>query len=42
MAFGAPGKTTKDKNGNPKEILGRYWPKGYSDHLPVVVLLKEN
>lgn len=42
MAFGAPGKTTKDKNGNPREILGRYWPKGYSDHLPVVVLLKEN
>lgn len=42
MAFGSPGNTIKDKNGNPKEILGRYWPKGYSDHLPVVVLLKEN
>ncbi|MFN3951216.1 MAG: endonuclease/exonuclease/phosphatase family protein [Thermaurantimonas sp.] len=42
LAFGAPSKAGKDRSGMIRESVGRYWPKGYSDHLPVVVLLKEN
>lgn len=42
MAFGAPSKARRDKNGNIRETIGAFWQKGYSDHLPVVVLLKEN
>lgn len=41
-AFGAPSKARRDKNGRIRESFGTFWSKGYSDHLPVVVLLKEN
>ncbi len=42
LAFGAPSKASKDRRGLIRESIGKYWSKGYSDHLPVVVLLKEN
>lgn len=42
MAFGAPSKAGRDRRGLLRESIGKFWPKGYSDHLPVVVLLKEN
>lgn len=41
-AFGAPSRARRDRNGNIRESFGTFWSKGYSDHLPVVVLLKEN
>ncbi|MFN4298613.1 MAG: endonuclease/exonuclease/phosphatase family protein [Thermaurantimonas sp.] len=41
-AFGAPSKARRDRKGNIRESYGTFWSKGYSDHLPVVVLLKEN
>ncbi len=40
--FGAPSRTTKQRSGQYRSNRNSFWPSGYSDHFPVVVLIKES